>query len=282
MKPPSTPWRNTTIIIIVIGLLILALGGYLTPMIRTALSPLIAVQSWLSSRFFAFQDFFNAPTDIALIRQRNTELETELARLQAEIIALQQEVTEVEILSELLDFARAQPENQYQAAEVIAQDPSPFLKYVIINKGSDDGLRRGMPVVTAQGLVGRIASVTANAARVQLIIDTSSSVNIRIQPSNTDAVLLGGLTGELSLDLIPQNAFVQAGNLVLTSGLGGNYPPNILIGQINNVRKEATDLFQSATLQPIVDFSRLEILLIITNFRPIDFDPLVPESTVFP
>ncbi|MEK6256018.1 MAG: rod shape-determining protein MreC [Chloroflexota bacterium] len=282
MNSSPRPWRNITIILIIIGVLILALGGYLSPMISTTLSPIITVQTWLSTRFSAFQDFFNAPTDIARIRQRNAELEAELARLQTEIITLQNEVTEVEILSKLLAFARAQPENQYQAAAVIARDPSPFLKYVIINKGSDDGLRRGMPVVTAQGLVGRIASVTSNAARVQIIIDPSSSVNVRIQPSNVDAVLLGSLTGEISLDLIPQESIVQAGNLVLTSGLGGNYPPNILIGQLNNVRQEATDLFQTATLQPIVDFSRLEILLIIINFRPIDIAPLIPEPTTLP
>lgn len=274
--------QNITLILIIIGILVLALGGYMTPMIRTALTPILSIQSWFTSRFIAFEDFVNAPTDIARIRQKNSELEAELARLQTEIITLQQEVTEVEILSELLDFARAQPENQYQAAAVVFRDPSPFLKYVIINKGSDDGLRRGMPVVTAQGLAGRIAAVTANAARVQLIIDPAASVNVRIQPAEADGVMLGSLTGELSLDLILQEADVQPGNLVLTSGLGGNYPPNILVGQINNVRQEATDLFQTATLQPIVDFSRLEILLVIINFRPIDIIPLIPKPTPIP
>lgn len=282
MNTSPRPWQNITLILVIIGLLALALGGYLAPITSTALSPIISVQSWISSRFFAFQDFFNAPTDVARIRQRNVELEAELARLQTEIITLQQKVTEVEILSELLDFARAQPENQYQAAVVFARDASPFLKYVLINKGSDDGLRRGMPVVTAQGLVGRIASVTANAARVQLIIDPAASVNVQIQPAGADAVLFGSLTGDLSLGLIPQNAAVQPGDLVLTSGLGGNYPPNILIGQLNSVRQEATDLFQSASLQPIVDFSRLKILLVIINFRPIEIAPLIPEPTLIP
>lgn len=282
MNKSPRPWQNITMILIIIGLLILALGGYLAPVTSAALSPILSTQSWISSRLLAFQDFVNAPTDIARIQQRNSELEAEVARLQTEIIKLNQQVTEVEILSELLDFARAQPENQYQAAQVIAYDPSPFLKYVIINKGSDDGLRRGMPVVTAQGLAGRIASVTPTAARVQLIIDPAASVNVTIQPAGSDAVLLGSLTGDLSLGLIPQDASVQPGDLVLTSGLGGNFPPNILIGQLNSVRQEATDLFQSASLQPIVDFSRLEILLVIINFRPIEIAPLIPEPTPVP
>jgi rod shape-determining protein MreC len=67
------------------------------------------------------------------------------------------------------------------------------------------------------------------------------------------------------------------GDLVLTSGLGGNYPPDLLVGQVTSVRSRETDLFQSAAVQPIVDFSRLEILLVIVNFQPIDIEPLIPE-----
>jgi rod shape-determining protein MreC len=163
------------------------------------------------------------------------------------------------------------------AVSVIGSDPSPFAKYVIINRGSDDGLRRGMPVVTAQGLVGRITAITANAGRVQLITDPASSVNVSLEGSGAQAVLNGSLTGELTLDMIPQSAEVQVGELVLTSGLGGNYPPDLLVGQVTSVRSKETDLFQSAAVQPIVDFSRLEILLVIVNFQPIDIEPLIPE-----
>lgn len=260
----------------VIGLIALALGGYLTPLTRFILSPLIGVQSWLATRIQALENYVNAPQDISRLRERNRELEDEVARLQIEIIDLKQQISETRILSALVDFARVHPDNRYLAAAVIGQDPSPFMKYVIINRGSDDGLRRGMPVVVQQGLVGRVAAVTANAARVQLIIDPASSVNVRLDPSSAQAVLLGSLTGELTLDMIPQSASVQVGDLVLTSGLGGNYPGSILIGQIISVRRRETDLFQEANVQPVVDFSQLEILLVITNFRPVDISPLVP------
>jgi len=87
------------------------------------------------------------------------------------VIALQQQVTEAQLLSTLVDYERRHVENQYIAASVIARDISPFMHYVIIDRGSDDGLRKGMPVITQQGLVGSIAAVTAGAARVQLIND---------------------------------------------------------------------------------------------------------------
>jgi rod shape-determining protein MreC len=148
---------------------------------------------------------------------------------------------------------------------------------VIINRGSDDGLRRGMPVVSSQGLVGRVAAVTANAARVQLITDPGVAINIRLQGSGAEAILQGSITGELTLESIPQEAEVQTGDLVLTSGLGGNYPPNILIGQVSGVRQSPVELFQTASVQPIVDFSQLDIVLVIVNFRPIDITPLLPS-----
>jgi len=272
----ARPWQTAVITVIIIGLIALALGGYLSPVTRVVMAPIISAQTWLSTRFSAIENFFRSPQDLVRLRQRNLELEAENARLETQIIELEQQLSETRILSALVDFARVHPQNRYVAASVIGRDPSPFVKYVIINRGSDDSLRRGMPVVTSQGLVGRVAAVTAGAGRVELITDPASSINIRLEPSGAQAVLLGSITGELSLDFIPQSVSVQVGDLVLTSGLGGNFPGNILIGQITNVKRRETDLFQSATVQPVVDFSRLEILLIITNFQPVDISPLVP------
>lgn len=275
----STPARSVqslVVALVIIGLLALALSGYLAPISRLAFQPIIGAQTWLATRFTTIQNYLAAPQDLARLRQRNMELEGEVSRLQSEIIELQQQITETRILSALVDFARIHPENRYVAASVIGKDPSPFVKYVIINRGSDDGLRRGMPVVTAQGLVGRVAAVTSGAARVQLITDPDSSINVRLEPSGAQAMLTGDLTEELDLTMVPQSATLQNGDLVLTSGLGGNYPADILIGQVTNVTRTETELFQEAKVQPIVDFSRLEILLIIVNFRPVDVGPLIP------
>lgn len=279
MNPPSRPsWQTIALSLAAVGILVLALGGYLNPATSTVLSPVLGVQQWITTRVQAFQSLFGEPGDTVRLQQRNAELEAQVAELQAQVVELQQQVTEVDILSALLDFARAQPQNEYEAAAVIARDPSPFLQYVIINKGSDDGMRRGMPVVSDQGLVGRISAVTANAARVQLIIDAGSIVNVQIQPAESDAEMQGSVTSDLHLILIPQDAAVQPGDLVLTSGLGGNYPANILIGQISSVRRQATALFQEASVQSVVDFNRLEIVLVIVNFRPIDIAPLLPSG----
>ena len=277
---PVRPVQTIILALFVIGLIALALGGYLTPLSRLVLNPVVSAQTWLSVRFQALQNAIAAPQDLARLRQRNSEMEVEVSRMQTEIIVLKQQISETRVLSALVDFARVQPENRYLAASVIGRDPSPFLDYVIINRGSDDGLRRGMPVVTQQGLVGRIAAVTADAARVQLITDPASNINVKLEPSRAQAVIRGEVSGEISLAMIPQSAQVEIGDLILTSGLGGNYPTNILVGQVTGVRRRETDLFQSASVQPVVDFNQLEIVLIITNFRPIDISPLVSTPSV--
>ena len=135
-----------------------------------------------------------------------------------------------------------------------------------------------MPVVTQQGLVGRVSQTTASAALVQLISDPGTVINVRLEPERVDGILSGSITGDAKLDFIPQSANIDPGDLVLTSGLGGNYPPNILIGQITSVRSQDFDLFQSASIQPVVDFDKLEIVLVITNFQPIDISPLTPST----
>jgi len=264
------------LLIFVVGLIVLALSGYLSPITRIVLAPFIELQTWVSQRYQAVQTFINTPADTAKLLQRNAELEAENARLQIQVIELQQQVIEAQVLATLLDYARTRAENRYIAAAVIQYDTSPFLHYVVINRGSDDGVRRGMPVVTDQGLVGQISSVTSGAARVQLITDPASAVNVRLQATGENAILQGTLTSDLTIEMIPQNADVTAGDLVVTSSLGGNYPPNLVIGQLINIRKRDFDLFQSATLQPSVDFRSLEIVLVISNFQPINTNPLIP------
>lgn len=267
--------QTAVIVLVAVGLVALALGGYFNPVTSRVTRVSVDAQTWISSRYLAFMEFLTVPRDLASLRQRNAELEAEVARLQTRMIDLEQQVTGMNILSALLDFARANPVYSYKAASVVGRDPSPFLRYVIINIGSNEGILPGMPVVTDKGLVGRVDAVIAEAARVQLVTDSASAVNIRLQASATEAMLVGSITGDLSLEMIPQDSSVQVGDVVLTSGLGGAYPPNLLVGQVINVRKLDYELFQTASIQPNVDYNRLQFVLVVTNFKPVDISPLI-------
>ena len=268
--------RNLILVIVIAGVLILAISGYLTPLFSVSVSPLISAQSWISERYLAFSDFFGSPRDMATLREENITLRNEVAQLQSEIIALQENLAQAEILYTLLDFARNNPEHEYEAATVIGREISPYLQYIIIDKGSNNGIRFGMPVVTQQGLVGRIDAVISDAARVQLITDAGSTVNVRLKTANVEGQVSGSITGEVSLDMVPIDAQVDVGEVILTSGLGGTYPPNIFVGQVFSMQSNQNALFQTGSVQPIVDFSVLSAVLVITNFEAVDIAPLVP------
>ena len=268
--------RNLILVIVIAGVLILAISGYLTPIFSVSVSPLISAQSWISERYLAFSDFFGSPRDMATLREENITLRNEVAQLQSEIIALQENLAQAEILYTLLDFARNNPEHEYEAATVIGREISPYLQYIIIDKGSNNGIRYGMPVVTQQGLVGRIDAVISDAARVQLITDAGSTVNVRLKTANVEGQVSGSITGEVSLDMVPIDAQVDVGEVILTSGLGGTYPPNIFVGQVFSMQSNQNALFQTGSVQPIVDFSVLSAVLVITNFEAVDIAPLVP------
>ncbi len=257
-----------------VGIILLALSGYLSLILGKAASPFISVQSWISTRYTAIYNFFTIPRDVTVLRQQNEALKNEVSLLESQILELQQQLSETKILYALLDYARTEPENKYVAASVIGRDPSPFLSYIIIDHGSDDGILYGMPVVTQQGLVGKVVAVTATAARVQLITDANSNVNIKLKNAGVAGQAAGSVTGDMSLEMVSTSAQLTEGDLVLTSGLGGSYPSDIVIGQILSPTKSENDLYYTAVIQPSVDFSNLEAVLVITNFKPLDITPL--------
>jgi rod shape-determining protein MreC len=273
----SNLWKTITVILVAVGLILLALGGYLGPVFAAASRPVVLAQAWLSNRYIAIYQILNSPQSESELRSRNIELESEVAQLQSQIISLQQQLSETQNLEALLGYAGSNPQLQPMAAVVIGRDPSPFLHYLIIDKGSDEGIRAGMPVVTQSGLVGKVDAVIAGASRIQLITDPGSIVNVKLQMEEIDAQVVGSITGEISLEMAPQDASMQAGDMILTSGLGGTFPDDLLVGQIISVRKLENELYQTATVQSVVDFSQLQAVLIITNFKPVDITPLIPE-----
>ncbi len=271
-------WQPIVIGLALLGVILLAISGLLGRIIGSVASPLVASQSWISKRIQAVEDFLTVPRDVTVLQQENADLKNEISQLQAEVLILKQQVSETEILYALLDFARSRPENKYIAASVIGRDPSPFLNYVIIDHGSDDGIFKGMPVVTQQGLVGRVDAVIATAARIQLITDPNSIVNVRLEKAKTDAQVSGTISGDLSLEMVNLDVNLEQGDLVLTSGLGGSFPADILLGQVLSIIRDNRSLFQQATIQPVVDFSTLRAVLIITNFKPVDYSVLTEKN----
>lgn len=256
------------LLLIAAGMLVLFQAGFLTPLQSTIARPMTVVQNWVATRYGALRDLLTSPREMTALREEINRLETENAFLQQEVISLREQAAEAEILAALLNYARTQPENRYLAANVIGKDVSPFLRSVFINQGSDAGVTRGMPIVTARGLVGRVVEVFASYSRVELITDPQTAVNIKFQNSRAEGILTARINGELLVDLIDLEAPINQDELVLTSGLGAKYPPDIPVGSVVSIRRRDFDLFQTATIQPSVSFDDLQVVLVITNFTP--------------
>jgi rod shape-determining protein MreC len=259
---------------------ILNQAGLLGSLKSLLLFPLTPLQTLVSRQFETVRSASaQSGEDPAALQAQVDELQARVAELEGELVDYQELQAEYKVLSALLDYARRAPQNRYITADVIGRDESPFLQYIILNKGSNDNLAADMPVVTDKGLVGQIVEVTATASKVLLITDPTAAVNARIQESRAEGVLVGTLTGDLRLQYISLDAEVNPGDIVITSGIGGQFPPDLYIGQVTSVRKRTQDIFQEAEVVSQNDFNAIETVLVLTNFTPVDFSPLLETPT---
>ena len=266
------------LVLVSLGLLGLDAAGALGPARNVLLTPLSIMQRGVARAWGGISGLFQSTSAESELAQRNVQLEAQVASLQAQLTQAQENQADFKVLSDLLKFARERPENQYLAASIIGRDPSPYLSYVILDRGSDQGVRKDMPVVAAGGLVGQVVEVTSVACKVLPIVDVASSINARLLASQEEGVVVGQPAGGLQMQYLSQSVNVNVGESVVTSGLGGHFPADIVIGTVSAVQKQDYEVLQKADLTPSVDFSRLDIVLIITNFQPIDFSPFLQPT----
>ncbi len=267
-------WRKIVLVLFVLGIAFFALSGYMAKAIDRVLAPVVRAQSTLMERLNFIINLFSISEDQVALVAENEELKNQVAELQNRIIQLQQNLNEADILYALLGFARSSPDEQYVPAKVIGKDPSPFLKYILIDQGSDAGIRAGMPVVTNKGLVGRIDAVTASASRVRLITDSTSMINAVVVDVDAECVVQGSITGDITIEMVSQDVNLEPGQVVQTSGLGGDYPADFIVGQVLNVNQINNEIFQSASVLPAEDFNSLQAVLVVSNFSPANIGPL--------
>jgi len=199
-------------------------------------------------------------------------LKAEVERLQRDNALLQQRERQVndvlhenEELRKLLGLGQ-RLDLKTVTARVSGVGPSNFENTVFIDRGSREGLRKDMPVISGSGLVGRVVETSAHAARVLLLIDPSSAVAARIASNGETGVIAGNGGDELRFDLFDAEAAVTVGDQVVTSGYsGGVYPAGIPIGTVVRLEPRGGALSRRVWLRPYVDFTSLDYLLVVTG-----------------
>jgi rod shape-determining protein MreC len=204
--------------------------------------------------------------DLRSVRGEKLRLEEEVAALREQVRRLEEAGLENARLRRLLDLPAALGLDLV-TAQVIAKDTTNWFKTVMINKGSEAGLQRGLPVIAPEGLVGRVVEVIPGTAKVQLLTDPVSSVGALLKEQRVTGLVTGDRGQTAIVKYLPLLAEVRVGDVVLTSGMGGAFPKGILIGTVTAIHRKSGALFQEASVQPSVDFGRLEEVLVITGDR---------------
>lgn len=151
------------------------------------------------------------------------------------------------------------------AAEVIGRDPSPWYKTIIINKGSREGVERGMPVVIPEGIAGLVTDVSSTHAKILLVIDQNSAVDALIQRNRARGIIKGEPSGRLLLQYVQRKHDIHVGDIVVSSGLDGVFPKGIRIGYVHEVDKPDSGVFQQLAVTPFGDFEKLEEVLVVLD-----------------
>ncbi|MBN2469346.1 MAG: rod shape-determining protein MreC [Anaerolineae bacterium] len=256
-------------VVLCLILLGVSVAGLSAPAEGLLALPLQAVQGVMNGLVVRSGNLAQELFTLQQLQARNRDLEAALAAFQSEVVELREVRHDYDRIAALLEYTRARQNEEYVVADVIGRDISAFTRVIYLNRGARDGLTEGMPVVTENGLVGRVAQVSANAAEVLLITDPISAVNARLLNSRDEGSVQGQSTG-LRMTYIDLNAELQEGDTVITSGLGGNFPEGIIIGQVTSIRQFEFELFQETEVRSLNDFERLETVLVITNFQPVD------------
>jgi rod shape-determining protein MreC len=262
------------LIVLAFAGMILHSTGQLQPLEGLLIRATTPFQELLTGATAQLGELAQTARDLRDLRHRNEELAAENARLLLDNVRLREIQAEAALLRDLLNFKQANPGYEARGARVIGRvigrDPNNLQRFVTLDVGREAGLAPNMPVTTDRGLVGRIREVGDGWSRVLLIIDTKSSVNALTQSTRANGLIEGQPDGSLVMRNIPQADVVSVGDTVFTSGLGGNFPRQLLIGQVTGVERKDFELYQTATVQPTVDFDHLEVVLIITDFEPIE------------
>jgi len=199
------------------------------------------------------------------LRAENEELQKELSALRLQMVQIDEYKLENERLSKLLNAVEDYRDKfDYYTTTVINRDPSAWYKTIRINGGAADGFAPGMPVVCAEGLVGRILNTDEHESEVLLITDREGAMSCMVQNTRTIGVVEGdNETTNLSMIHVPYDAEIENYQQVITSGYGGIYPQGLLVGYINNINLQSDGFMLNIDVRSYVDFEHLEEVMVL-------------------
>jgi rod shape-determining protein MreC len=212
-------------------------------------------------------DVWNRYVRLIGVAEENERLRRDVARLEEERVRLLGVMQENARLRAMVGFQVANPNLELRAARVIAKDITPYFRVIRVRLDAGEGIARpGMPVVAPSGLVGQVTTVAGDYCDVMLTVDPDSAIDVLVQRNRARGILQGnGHQNDYSarVSYVLQRDEVRAGDVLVTSGLGGRFPRELVVGHVLEVVESEPDLFQEVRVRPSVDFSRLEEVFLV-------------------
>ncbi len=254
-----------------------ARGRFGTPIsgkaVITVLAPFERAASWFGD---GVEGGLTNVGDIMTVHEQNKQLKEEIEQLRVQNVKAEEYAAENKRLRELLGYKNLATQFDFVVARVIGREPTTWTRMIVIDRGTEHGVNKNMPVVTARGLVGVVSEAGPISSKVELILDPRAAAGALVQRSRVAGIVKGNLGDALSPRMvdIPRNEDVAEGDTIVTSGFGGIYPKGIMIGTVREVKNDAGGLLQCAILEPAVDFQRLEDVSVIVASREAPPEPI--------
>jgi rod shape-determining protein MreC len=288
MSMPLLRYKKTAILIIAVILVIVLMNATATGkyklslaegLVRVVFTP---IEQAVSKVSYSVGKLLSSTAKIMAAYRDNEQLRQQVDQLKQSIVMLNEVTAENQRLQVMLDYQKNTPQFEMVVATVIAREPGSWFSTIVINRGTDDGLTKDMPVVTPKGLVGHVVSVYGKSAKVMLILDPRSAVGGLVQrpESRVTGIVVGqahNTTVPRMINLARESDVIQD-DKIITSGLGGIFPKGILIGEVVEVKNEEGGLLKFAEIKPAVDFSKMEEVFVIRKAKIEPIPPTAPQA----
>ncbi len=253
--------------IIIVVIIIVGLGLVLSPLrpVKNILFNIFSpVGSALNSSTSGIRSFLSDLRSVRTLASDNRKLKEENNSLKSEIVTLQEANRENESLKKELGFIKDQNKDELIAARVISKSVTPFLQSILIDQGSQDGIKEGQIVLSQGHLVGSVVTTYPDYSEVQLITSSKTMIPVLFQNSRSTGLLKSNLEG-LYIDSVPIDEKVQEGENVITSNLDKNIPADIVIGTVSKVKTYKSQIFQDIKVTSPLEFSKLEFVFVVKS-----------------
>ena len=279
MKPFKNKLAVTIVVLSVafLGIIIFSLknnSNIISSGVGSVISPLQKIIYNANDKLKESFDFF---INFSKVKQENEELAAKNAELENKLIEYNRMKDENTTLREMFDYSQANQNYNYLGCNIVGYSGGNISNGYVIDKGTNDGVKKDMIVITPQGLVGKVTKSESSYSIVQTILNENIAVASMVESTRETTGILQGATDNKNKNLavlsnIPIDSEIKEGDVILTSGLGGMYPQEIRIGEVISVEVDSVGIMKKAIVKPYVDFNKLEGLFVVVPKEEINIE----------